>query len=258
MTDEVVIRLYRALIEALRRRGHAPDRPVKVAEIYKELVPYGAVRGRLGVELNADYEHALMRLLSGERNLLRLEPAHARNELREEVQAPYPQVGLFRKFAASNVWVERPEELAGASSDSGPAGRSEPGSPEAGSPGSGTGEPGSPRVADLRSRTSGPTRRGGLRIAAEGESGPVAHGSAAAERAPVRLHPGTPESDPSERMIHGEHACPFCHDTLPQGRSVRFCPHCGGDQRLRPCPRCDAVLERGWQYCISCGHETTD
>ena len=52
--------------------------------------------------------------------------------------------------------------------------------------------------------------------------------------------------------------CAVCGDGLPAGRRVRFCPHCGGDQRLRPCPRCEAVLEREWRYCIRCGHEVAD
>lgn len=108
MTDQVVTRLYRALVEELRRRGHPEDRPVKVSELYQTLVPYRAVRSRLGVELNADYEHALLRLLAGERDLLRLEPADYREELHREVEATYPFVGLFRKFSAADVWVTMP------------------------------------------------------------------------------------------------------------------------------------------------------
>jgi hypothetical protein len=110
MTDEIVTRLYRALVEELFRRDHPEDRPVKVSALYQDLVPYQDVRSTLDVELNADYEHALLRLLSGERDLLRLEPAEAREELRREVEAPYPFVGLFRKFSASDVWVKMPAE----------------------------------------------------------------------------------------------------------------------------------------------------
>ncbi|MDX1675288.1 MAG: zinc ribbon domain-containing protein [Longimicrobiales bacterium] len=235
MTDEVVVRLYRALMEELRRRGHPPDRPVKVGQLYEDLVPYRAVRGRLGVELNADYEHAMLRLLAGERGLLRLEPEHARAELREEVDAPFPQVGLFRKFSAYNVRLERPEELT---------------RPDAEDDGGGTAE-----VGPALSGAPGAARSGDrdLRIAAEAD-GPVTHGGAAAERAPVRLHRSI-DTDPADSPDVGERVCAFCEGALPAGRRIRFCPRCGGDQRLRPCPRCDAVLERDWQYCISCGHE---
>jgi RNA polymerase subunit RPABC4/transcription elongation factor Spt4 len=48
-------------------------------------------------------------------------------------------------------------------------------------------------------------------------------------------------------------SCAFCSQVLPVGRTVRFCPHCGGDQSSRPCPSCGEVLEREWRYCIACG-----
>src|SRR5690606_35210425 len=47
--------------------------------------------------------------------------------------------------------------------------------------------------------------------------------------------------------------CAFCAEPLPTGRPVTFCPFCGKDQRQRPCPACAEVLERGWRFCIACG-----
>lgn len=250
MTDEVVTRLYRALVEELRRRGHPEDGPVKVSDLYRELVPYRAVRSTLDVELNADYEHALLRLLSGERDLLRLEPAEAREELRREVEAPYPFVGLFRKFSASNVWVNMPAERPAPAPEATPAEQA----PRSVSADAREGQPprtrGGTHPADAPGPGQGPATE--PQPVGRGASG---HGSAVAERAPVHLHAEPPADDPAERMTHAGQACAFCSDPLPSGRRVRFCPHCGGDQRLRPCPRCDAVLERGWQYCISCGSE---
>ncbi|MFO7894121.1 MAG: hypothetical protein R6U63_10315 [Longimicrobiales bacterium] len=250
MTDEVVTRLYRALVEELRRRGHPEGRPVKVSDLYRELVPYRAVRSTLDVELNADYEHALLRLLSGERDLLRLEPAEAREELRREVEAPYPFVGLFRKFSASNVWVNMPAEQPIPAPEATPA---EP-APRPVSADARDGQPARTRDGTGPADAPAPGQEPGTKPQ------PVARGaagqeSAAVERVPVQLHAEQPSHDPAERMTHAGQACAFCNDPLPSGRRVRFCPHCGGDQRLRPCPRCDAVLERGWQYCISCGNE---
>lgn len=217
MTDEVVTRLYRSLVEALRRRGHRGEQPVKVSEIYKDLVPYQSVRSALGVELNADYEHALLRLLAGERDLLRLEPEEAREELRKEVATPYPFVGLFRKFSSSKVWVKLPPGYTPVESDDRPP----------------------------------------LRLAVDTGAGSGSVGSAAAERAPVRLHSDPPGSASHGAASPGEQPCTFCGERLPEGRRVRFCPHCGGDQRLQPCPRCEAVLEREWRFCISCGQEVS-
>lgn len=215
MSDEVVTRLYRALVRELRRRGHPDSRPVTVAQIYESMVPYASVRSTIGVELNADYEHALLRLLSGERELVRLEPESAREELRREANTPYPFVGLYRKFSSSEVWVAMPETVA----------------------------------PDTRSEDT-PT----VRLSAGGAE-------PATGEAPVRLHRSEPETEERapEPVPAAEHAaCTFCSVELPPGRRVRFCPHCGADQRLQPCPRCEAVLEREWRYCINCGHVAGD
>lgn len=262
MNDEVVTRLYRCLVEELRRRGHDEEHPLKVSELYQELVPYRAVRSSLGVELNADYEHALLRLLAGERNLLRLEPEQAREELRREVDAPYPFVGLFRKFSASNVWVDM-EKLGDR-----PAATREPAT---GAPPVTAVPPGAHRAEpDRTPRPAAPTptarpvdapAAAPSPIAAEAEDPvPVARRGGplpARAPAPVQLHREEAETDPAERLTRVGADCVFCAEGLPAGRRIRFCPHCGGDQRLRPCPRCDAVLEREWRYCISCGHEVS-
>jgi hypothetical protein len=48
--------------------------------------------------------------------------------------------------------------------------------------------------------------------------------------------------------------CGQCEGSLPEGRVVMFCPHCGADLRLRECPSCGTALERDWKFCITCGH----
>jgi hypothetical protein len=269
MTDEVVTRLYRALVDELRRRGHPEGRPVKVSELYQDLVPYRAVRSSLGVELNADYEHALLRLLAGERGLLRLEPEQAREELRREVDAPYPFVGLFRKFSASNVWVEMPARKPAAPEPPAANVANEPAEPARAPARADAAEAARvPAAARPRAQEAVPPSTPQTatplgeppRIAAEapepGARPSRRSGSLAPVRAPVQLHAdAAPRVDPSERLTHAGTDCAFCAESLPVGRRVRFCPHCGGDQRLMPCPRCDAVLERDWRYCISCGHE---
>ncbi|HUG42535.1 MAG TPA: zinc ribbon domain-containing protein [Longimicrobiales bacterium] len=243
MNDEAVTRLYRCLVEELRRRGHAEDDPVTVAELHQDLVPYRAVRSALGVDLMADYEHALLRLLAGERGLLHVEPAEAREALRREVEVPYPVVGLYRKFSACEVQVSMNEPATGEQLElepgrpaAQPAARPAPGSPSRAA------------AADRRSarpaRPARPARRGG----AAPLSAPT----------PVQIHRDAPDADPTERLTHAGAECVFCGEDLPTGRRVRFCPRCGGDRRLRPCPRCNAVLEREWRYCISCGHDVAE
>ena len=112
MTNDIVARLHLALVQALRNRGpDALDRPVTVAEIYQDLIPYRVARAVAGVELNADYEHALLRLFAGEGGRVRLEPATAREELLRELDSPNPNVSLYRKFAACDAWITVPPEL---------------------------------------------------------------------------------------------------------------------------------------------------
>jgi len=107
-TMDILDRLHDALIRALREDGRDPyGRPVTVAEVYQDLVPYRLIRSDLAFEMNADYEHTVLRLLAGERNLAELEPAEARSELAEELESPNPNVGLFRKFAGCDVRLRR-------------------------------------------------------------------------------------------------------------------------------------------------------
>jgi predicted amidophosphoribosyltransferase len=47
--------------------------------------------------------------------------------------------------------------------------------------------------------------------------------------------------------------CRYCAGMLPDGKQVTFCPHCGQDQTVMHCPACNAELEVGWRYCITCG-----
>jgi hypothetical protein len=98
-------RLHERLTEALQQRADPYGAPVTVAEIYQELVPYRAVRGEVGFAMNADYEHALLRLLSGEGERVRLEPASARDVIVHELRSPNPNVSVYREYAACEVWV---------------------------------------------------------------------------------------------------------------------------------------------------------
>jgi hypothetical protein len=116
--DGLVDRLLAALADALRRTRKDPfGSPVTVAEIYQDLVPYRSVRTALGFHMNADYEHTVLRLLAGENELAKLEPDEAREELRSELDTPNPNVGLFRKFAACDVWILRTELTLGDATD---------------------------------------------------------------------------------------------------------------------------------------------
>jgi RNA polymerase subunit RPABC4/transcription elongation factor Spt4 len=94
-------RLYRRLVEA---REHAsagePLGAISLGEIYQQLVPYRLVRSELGYAELREYEHALLRLLSGERGYVTLEAEEAAEEFRRELGSPNPILGVYRDYAA--------------------------------------------------------------------------------------------------------------------------------------------------------------
>ena len=47
--------------------------------------------------------------------------------------------------------------------------------------------------------------------------------------------------------------CRYCDGTLPTGRAMTFCPHCGQNLTVIHCPACNSELEVGWKFCVTCG-----
>lgn len=104
MTDQVLERFHRALIEEIQiQHPEYLTQPFTVAEIYQNLVPYGSHRDRIGVEMNGDYEDALVRLLAGEGGYLILDSEAALKKLRSELEAKNPNTGIYREYAAVDV-----------------------------------------------------------------------------------------------------------------------------------------------------------
>ena len=48
-------------------------------------------------------------------------------------------------------------------------------------------------------------------------------------------------------------SCRFCGGTLPEGRPVTYCPHCGQNLAAKHCAGCGAELDPLWKFCINCG-----
>ncbi len=293
--DELVDQLHACLAEALLRSRREPFvTPVTVAEIYQDLVPYRTVRSRLGFEMNADYEHTLLRLLAGEGSHARLEPREAREELQAELETPNPNVGLFRKFAACDVWIAAPREGGGVGpgevepADATPA---EAVYGDAASAVAATSDPESEsaRVPDDRSGARDPSawhHASGAGRSAWDE--PAVAGGAWDDMdapelllddevvddadivdailykiPPAMLRPdeavaSTLDSQNGRAaMPNASSQCGFCDSNLPSGRAVKFCPFCGADQTMRPCSACGEALANGWRFCIACGTQTT-
>jgi hypothetical protein len=53
----------------------------------------------------------------------------------------------------------------------------------------------------------------------------------------------------------GLDTCRWCRAELPDRPNLNFCPFCGTDIRLVPCPSCGEELQPGWRFCVACGTE---
>jgi hypothetical protein len=268
-------RLYARLTSALQSQRSEPwSAPVTVAEIYQELVPYRIVRGEAGFAMNADYEHALLRLLSGEGDWARLEPPSAREVIERELRSPNPNVTIYREYAACDVWIKTPRAGLQAAGSGGP--------------------PAQPDDAELEElellAEEIEEREKPSTFAldeAEPSAAPAPAPSAPAPPAPAPPAPAPPAPQPQRTpqpapqsapqpprptpgatagraaTSHGQAAaagneaqgsrCAFCDSRLPSGRKVRFCPFCGGDQSMVPCATCGEALESAWLFCVACG-----
>jgi hypothetical protein len=257
--DGQVERLHAALVDALRQSRAAPfDSPVTVAEIYQDLVPYRAVRSMIGFEMNADYEHTLLRLLAGEGDLALLDPPEARDELRRELESPNPNVALFRKFAGCYV-------SASTGTASGDAAAASPALPA------------SPSLAQAEADEDGDddaaaARRSAFRwsqeveVMADDDGAPQPRDNAGTAVEPV-AQPADDAEEPEFELVPVQRPrasvpaaaaatagrCAFCDSDLPARRTLRFCPFCGSDQSHRPCATCGEALESGWRFCVACG-----
>lgn len=267
----MVAELHRTLVDALRKsRPNSLHRPVTVAEIYQDLVPYKIARGAVGFEMNADYEHTLLRLLAGEGDLARIEPREVRDKLRLELDSPNPDVSLYRNYAACDVWVS-----VGAASTDAQEDEEEEASWEeefVGPADDDMADPAEIQAALVAVNDDEDDEHEANEIVGVDDDGFEDEDENIAENedenvaeAPADdLEEGAVETDSpvfqlaqEEAVIPAEAvediACAFCGSELPHDRMVNFCPFCGSDQAQQPCPSCGEMLDPLWRFCIACG-----
>jgi hypothetical protein len=196
--------------------------------------------------MNADYEHALLRLLAGEGDLARIEPREVRDKLRLELESANPDVGLYRNYAACDVWVN--VEDAGAPDDidvlfEEPESWAEefvgPSTP--------------PAAAESRPVSAQQTEAENAgdvdSVEAEDEPPAPSRANPPFQMASESKVPTQPIKDVEEDSV----SCVVCGGDLPSARIVNFCPFCGSDQSQQPCPTCGEMLEPLWRFCVACG-----
>jgi hypothetical protein len=261
---EVLRRFHRALVRELQASAEDLETPFTVAEIYQNLVPYRTHRDELMVEMNGDYEHALLRLLAGEGDYLTIESRTARQELQDELTSPNPNTGLFRDFAAADVRLNpHVMDEALAELDIQEVGMTqEEVQEEEGGEGQGeTFQDGDDAHEDPEGTMEEEALDSPELLAEVSEDDSEAsEGEGEGEEG---IEGGDPDADPGSEGVGGPdeedrppfEACPWCRESLPQRGGVKFCPFCGSNVQLVPCPTCGEELELNWRFCIACGME---
>jgi predicted RNA-binding Zn-ribbon protein involved in translation (DUF1610 family) len=245
--SDLLDRFHQVLVQEIRKnRPEYLEDLFTVAEIYQNLVPYRTHRDAIGVEMNGDYEDALLRLLSGEGDYLMIESEVARREIREELQSSNPNTGLFRDFAAADVRLTSAhlrvaDEVV----------QAEPEAELRGGPVDEHGEDESDTadLADLLAEAEDPSEVEmdfGESDNSEEEEEPVDEAESDIEEALAT------EADSSDAA---QDSCHWCRADLPERAVLNFCPFCGSDLRLTPCVGCGQELEPGWRFCPECGTE---
>lgn len=102
--DELT-RFARSLAERLAARPEGLERPVSVAAVRNELLPYRRERRALGLSSVEDYETVLLRLVAEERGLVRTSPAAIAERCREVMSLPNPDLGVLDEIADSLISV---------------------------------------------------------------------------------------------------------------------------------------------------------
>ena len=265
-------RVFHRLVSNIRHRhSEYLTLPFTVQELYETLIPYRHHRRELGIETNQDYEIAVTRLLSGERDYLMSDP-EMRDKLQAELASPHLDTGAFREFAGAKVSLA-PEALRRIRALTVPAGETSA-TPAAGAADDGSGTA-SGQAAASQSAAAGSAASSAGASAAAVPSGMVASGAAvsgtptpAGFSATFPLSPtpaGAPDAaaaGPAAAMsslmnLSVPEGCPFCGGTLPEGRTVIYCPGCGNNLSVSRCPACGGELEKGWKFCITCGRSVT-
>lgn len=103
-------RVFEVLIRTLRaRRPDLLRAPFTVGELYQQLLPFRHYRRDLGLESVAEYELALMHLLSGSGGFLDVDE-RLRDQLGRELSLPNPDPSRVRDFADASVSVNAQAE----------------------------------------------------------------------------------------------------------------------------------------------------
>ncbi len=234
---DLVDKLYQRLLAALDAAGPGafPD-GITVADIYQRLIPFRTVRRQLGVDDLAEYEHALLRLLTSEGRYVELDDPTVKLEIQRELLSLNPIPGIYRDYSTARLRLRLPA----------PAGAT-PAAPDNSNYRMSRVDVSAVAV-EATSRTSGKSRPDSRLLEAAADATRVVlpgdpRNEATAPPAVPRL------SEPAATI----HRCDDCARTLPAVAGLRFCPFCGASRPPGSCGRCGGSMEQEWIFCPRCG-----
>ena len=205
-----------------------------IAEIRDTLLPYRRFRGPLGVHMEEDYDALLLQLAAGDDGYASLDDAAILKLFQSERRSSNPDLSQLEVHGTALLTLDA-DRVARV-------------------------------LAEYESATAAPTDD--LVIIDEADEDAeddlpldVARAAihAAPFEAPKHLTPVPPAPATTTAAPFPAGAapaapfCPFCGGDLPIGRAVRFCPHCGQNQKTMPCPDCGVEADIGWKHCVACG-----
>lgn len=244
-------RLHDLLLRRVKEtRPELLTRPFEIAELYQTLVPYRLYRRELAIDTNEDYEIAMMRLLAGERDYI-VGDQGMQEFLQSELASPNPDTGVFREFGSNHVAF--PRDVAISAADEVPS----EAPPAIAVPASTAAPvipvvPVAPESADAAAEHHEHVGKAIEALESVPLSAPPAPPPAQpTPAAPTRIDPMTITKFVSSSDLGGR--CRYCSGSLPEGRKLVFCPHCGQNLTVLQCPACSTELEMGWRFCVTCG-----
>jgi len=255
MTTDALDALFRRLVLAAQQAG-ALARPIEVSELLDTFLPYRAARRDGLLDTNDDYLHCVMQLLAGERGYIFADDL-LQDDLRNELTALNPDLSVLTTYRTAKLRIASAEAqrvLAGDTTiDLRPPTPATTGTAPGATPARTSAPTKAPTTAP-ESRASSPTAiptapRGVSPVPAQPGVSDVSPAVAAnaADTQPLREHVSPVVAEPETLD------CPYCSQSLPSDRSLKYCPHCGLNLRIRRCPGCSAEMEAEWKFCVTCG-----
>lgn len=267
-TPDPLDRLFTTLVATIRdERPEYLGGSFEVGELLA-FVPYKRVRSEIGVDTNDDYAHAITRLLAGESDYVFVDDL-MQDDLQAELQSPNPDLIAYRAYLTSKITLAQarvrealdrlgppPAPAVGEESPA-PSAAPEPAAPPPAPvpPAAASAAPPKPTAS---ARPAPPPKPAAPIVPlTQLASPPLAARERPIVAKPRALPDATTPVDVPESARASRPGCKYCGQVLPQGRDVRFCPHCGQDLAVRRCPACSAEVEPGWKFCVTCGRATT-